>query len=697
MSEMRARPCRPASAGDPGPEVKDLSVIVVNWNGAALTAACLDALQRAAAAHLSLEVIVIDNGSDPKDAAAVGQLAAARGIALIRNESNLGFARANNQGLRVASGRYLLLLNNDTQVASDALTALIQYMEAHPEVGIAGARLIAPDGHPQPSHDLGPLPPWRLAWERALDRLWPSNLYTRRGHLQRWGDDPQSPIEVDWVLGAAMIVRRRALEEVGPLDEGYYMYAEDIDWCHRMRKAGWRVAYVPQATVVHIGGASSAGYPGLEAELALCRDRSLLRYYRRHYGLLAEALMRPVLARDSARRSAKAQPDTGSHREPRPTLAMVSTDIRRDLVAPLRRMRLLRLVHYYRQAPYGDLAPGDLDNSLVAYRGPLGLFLQLRRLHPDIIQAVEPFSLRLLPHLYACLAGAWLGHSRLVVVTLENRPLAEKHGPLFSRLLRAMLRPVFCQARLIITLNAGARRNVLSVGRYERKVERLMYGTWGVELDEFSPRRDGSEPDLGRGPVLLFVGRLHEEKGVFDLLDAYALVRARVPGTRLVLIGDGPARAEVKHLVADRGWEAEVRLMGTLKNRDLPPYLRAATVFVAPSRTTRKWEEQVGMANIQAMACGVPVVSTRSGAIPEYVPESAALLVPERNPDALAQALRHLLESSDLRSQLGQAGRDYAVAHYDARTNVERAEARLLALLGPMPDASTPGWPNGET
>lgn len=362
-----------------------------------------------------------------------------------------------------------------------------------------------------------------------------------------------------------------------------------------------------------------------------------------------------------------------------PTFALVSTDIRRDLVAPLRHFTHLRVVHFYRKVAYGDLATDELDESLVAYGSPLDLFRHLWQVRPDIIQGVEPFLIRLLPYLYAAFAVAVLQRTPLVIVTLENRPLAEKHGPVFSRLLRILLRPYFDYARLIICLNEGARRNVLSVRPYEGKLRRLMYGTWGVDLDEFTPQYDGREPNFGPGPVLLFVGRLHAEKGVFDLLDAFALVKIQAPQARLVLVGDGPARAEIERFAAERDWAEDVILTGTVKNRDLPPYFRAADVFVAPSVTTRKWEEQVGMTNIQAMACGVPVVSTLSGAIPEYVPDGVAgILVPERDPQALAGAILQLLSGENLRRRMGEAGRAYAVEHYDAGKNVQRAEEIIL-------------------
>lgn len=368
-----------------------------------------------------------------------------------------------------------------------------------------------------------------------------------------------------------------------------------------------------------------------------------------------------------------------------PLLAMVSTDIRRDLVAPLRHFTRLRIVHFYRRASYGDLAPDNMTEGLVAYGSPLDLGRRLGRARPHILQGVEPFSIRLLPYLYAVYGVARRLRIPLVIVTLENRPLAEKHGPLFSRLLRAMLRPVLGYACLIIHLNEGARLNVLSVGPYQGKLRRRMYGTWGVDPEEFTPRRDGSEPDLG-GPTLLYVGRLHAEKGVFDLLEAFARVKAQAPQARLVLVGEGPARSSIERVIAERDWVDSVVLTGTVKNRDLPPYFRAAQVFVAPSVSTPKWEEQVGMANIQAMACGVPVVSTRSGAIPEYVPDGlAGILVAERHPESLAEAILRLLSDEALRRQMGEAGRAYAAHHYDAGRNVQRTEEELLRMWQEWP------------
>ena len=289
-----------------------------------------------------------------------------------------------------------------------------------------------------------------------------------------------------------------------------------------------------------------------------------------------------------------------------PILAMVSTAVRRDLTAPLSHFSRLRVRHFYRTASYGDLTKEELaDGSLVVYRTAFDLFRRLWKSRPDIIQNVEPFSLRLLLCLYAVYLVALIRRTPLFLVTLENRPLSRKYGRSLAGLLRLALTPVFRSARAIVCLNDGSARNVLEVGPHNDKLKRLMYGTWGADLSEFRPDGEKHSFNLDPGPFLLFVGRLHAEKGVFDLLEAFRIVREQVPSVRLVLVGDGPERATIEREISRNGWTDSVALTGTVKNRELPAYFRSADLFVAPSITTPKWEEQVGMSIIQAMASGV--------------------------------------------------------------------------------------------
>ncbi len=357
-----------------------------------------------------------------------------------------------------------------------------------------------------------------------------------------------------------------------------------------------------------------------------------------------------------------------------PTLAMVSTDIRRDLLAPLRHFTQFDLVHLYRRAPYADLMPDDLMPNLQHYASPRELYDRLVHARPDVIQGVEPFSLALQPYLWACYLAARRTGARLLVVTPENRPLDIKFNLVLALILRQALRVYFNRACRIIVLNEGARRNVLECAVDPARVEKLMWGTWGVDLDEFSPLPHPAGP-----PTILFAGRLHPEKGIFVLLDAFARTRAARPDVRLMIVGDGPARRQVESRVAEM---TGVELRGAVKNREMPDLFRAADVVAMPSRTTRKWEEQVGMVALQAMACGVPVVASRSGAIPEYVSDGVAgLLVPENDAAALAGCLIKILSEASLREKLGRGARAYALEHYDARVNMTRAQAALRAWL----------------
>lgn len=360
----------------------------------------------------------------------------------------------------------------------------------------------------------------------------------------------------------------------------------------------------------------------------------------------------------------------------RPRLAMVSIGIRRDLLAPLRYMTRFELRHLYHQSAYGDLVVEDMDATLLQYGSPGELYRKLVASGPDVIQGVEPFSYYTQPYLWAGYIAARRSRARLVVSAYENRPLDVKFGRARGAMLQSALRTYFASACLVIVPNDGARRNALRCGARVQRVVRGLWGMWGVDTNEFRPRAVRARNAV---PTVLFAGRLHEEKGVFVLAQAWRDVRAQIPEARLVFAGDGPARGELEKRLVEAGQSDSVEFLGVVKNRQMPDLMGRADVVCAPSITTRKWAEQVGSVQLQAMACGVPVVSTRSGAIPEYVPDGAAgVLVEEGNAVALANALSALLRDPARIVEMGEYGRKYACAHYDARGNVERGEALVM-------------------
>jgi GT2 family glycosyltransferase len=228
--------------------VTDLSVVVVNWNTREMLSGCLASVY-GTAGDLDMEVLVVDNAST--DGSAEMVRASFAEVHLIENADNVGFAQANNQAIRLSNGRYVLLLNSDTEVHPGALERLVQFMDLDPEAGGCGPRLLNADGSLQAScHPM--LTPGREFWRLLfLERLWRQATYAQH----KW--DVEAPRRVEVIKGACLLLRRKALEQVGPLDEQYFMYTEEMDLCYRLAQAGWKLWWVPHAVVKHYGEASS--------------------------------------------------------------------------------------------------------------------------------------------------------------------------------------------------------------------------------------------------------------------------------------------------------------------------------------------------------------------------------------------------------------------------------------------------------
>lgn len=247
-----------------------LSVVIVSWNTRDLLGRCLLSLQQSSAA-LSSQVVVVDNGSSDDTVEMVR--AEFPRVELLINRRNLGFGVANNLAFSVARGRYVLLLNPDTELHAGAIETLLDFMERHPDVGVAGTTLLNPDGSLQPScrpfySFFGSLKRNRLV-ERVTDR-W------KIADVQR----TNQPADVEWMIGACLLIRRTVLQEVGGFDPDFFVYAEEIDLQYRIRQMGWRIAYVPSSGVLHHGGQSARQSP-LAASLHDYRGRWL--FVRKHY------------------------------------------------------------------------------------------------------------------------------------------------------------------------------------------------------------------------------------------------------------------------------------------------------------------------------------------------------------------------------------------------------------------------------
>ena len=261
----------------------NLSLVIVSWNTAELLNQCLTSIF-ASPPEGSFEVIVVDNASTDTSVQMVRERFSQ--VKVIDNQENLGFAGGNNQAIRQSQGRYVLLLNPDTAVKPEAFNHLIDFMDKNPNAGAVGPLTLNPDGTLQTS--CYPVPTlfrefWRLC---HLDAIYAYGIYC----MENW--DKSKVRKVDALLGACLLLRKTALDQVGLLDETYFIYSEEIDLCYRLQKAGWQLYWIPQARIVHYGGQSTQQVV-LEMFMQLYQGK--LIFIRKHYGWFAGKIYKLIL------------------------------------------------------------------------------------------------------------------------------------------------------------------------------------------------------------------------------------------------------------------------------------------------------------------------------------------------------------------------------------------------------------------
>jgi GT2 family glycosyltransferase len=288
-----------------------LSIVIVNWNVRDLLRQCLhsilnktdphpdhpgewslqstaDPLQGKELAACRFEIIVVDSASSDDSVDMLRQ--EFPNVRLYASERNLGYAGGNNLGMRESQGQYVLLLNPDTKVVGDALSTMMTYLEAHSGVGALGPQLRDADGSIQSSRRRFPTLGTALIESTFLQKWFPNHRTLHRYYVLDLPDDAIG--QVDWVNGSCILVRRTVIEQVGLLDEAYFMYSEELDWQKRMRAAGWQIVYLPTARVIHYEGKSSEQ---VRALTHIRFSRSKVRYFYKHHGSLAGWVVRAWL------------------------------------------------------------------------------------------------------------------------------------------------------------------------------------------------------------------------------------------------------------------------------------------------------------------------------------------------------------------------------------------------------------------
>jgi hypothetical protein len=248
-----------------------LSIVIVNFNTKDLLAQCLDSLYSTVRKY-EFEIIVVDNNSYDDSVNMIKNKYPE--VYLIENKKNVGFACANNQGMQVGKGDYFLLLNPDTIVCEDTIDKIVDFMESNPKIGVMGPKVLNKDGTIQPT-SCGNFPTLLRVF------LWQVGLRVNIKYITSnpWYLSPTQTKEVDWVSGVCMLIRKKILEEIGFLDESFFSYFEDTDFCYRARKKGWDVYYFDEAKIIHLLSQSWGSIGSVKVKL-----ESEMLFLRKHYG-----------------------------------------------------------------------------------------------------------------------------------------------------------------------------------------------------------------------------------------------------------------------------------------------------------------------------------------------------------------------------------------------------------------------------
>ena len=255
--------------------LKSLSIIVVSWNAKRYLAECLDSIIRETG-DLDAEIIIVDNASTDGSPEFVEEKFPM--VRLMRNRENLGFAKANNIGLKICNGEYICLINSDVMIMEGCIDRMLAFMERHSDIGMLGPKIVGPDGTVQRSCMEFPTIWNKFCRAFALDSLFPKSKTFSGLLMKYWPHDSLRTVDV--INGCFWMVRREALREVGLLDEVFFIYSEDIDWCMRFHEKKWKVVFYPDAQSIHYGGASSANAP---IRFYIERQRANANLFKKHF------------------------------------------------------------------------------------------------------------------------------------------------------------------------------------------------------------------------------------------------------------------------------------------------------------------------------------------------------------------------------------------------------------------------------
>lgn len=264
-----------------------LSIIIVGLNVKEWMVPCLRSIFENSPSF-KFEVIYVDNRSKDQTLGAIKNI---KNIKIIKNIKNLGFTKANNQGAKIAKGKYLLFLNSDTEIVGEALGKMVSYLEKHPEIGILGPKIYQSKKRDLQVTSTGRLTPLNAIFALTfLNKLFPNNRFSKSYFMSDWNRN--STREVEAVSGAALLIRKDVFEKIGGFDERFFIYFEENDLCLSAKKLGKKVVYCPEARIIHYGGKTTTK---ISQEMKKVFFKSRYRYFKKHYGLISGLITEGIL------------------------------------------------------------------------------------------------------------------------------------------------------------------------------------------------------------------------------------------------------------------------------------------------------------------------------------------------------------------------------------------------------------------
>jgi hypothetical protein len=256
----------------------DISIVIVNWNTKELLLKCIESIKKEKSIYQK-EIIVVDNDSSDNSPQVI--IDHHPDVHLIRNKANLGFAKANNIGITVSKGSYLCLINSDVEVLDDCLYKLYEFIDSNPQIGIVGPKIFYPDMRDHDSCRNYPTL-WNNFCEAiALNKIFSYSKTFSGEHMEYFHHD--KTLKTDSLVGCFLMIRRAALNQIGLFDEQFFIFAEELDLCHRIKKSGWDVVFFPEAAIIHHHGASTSKDP---LRFSIEQIISKIKYWKKHHGRL---------------------------------------------------------------------------------------------------------------------------------------------------------------------------------------------------------------------------------------------------------------------------------------------------------------------------------------------------------------------------------------------------------------------------